>query len=120
RPPRRRAGSRTRCRSAHLPDLPARIRGISRENFTLSRSPEQDRDGREPGRPRRPRAVLPARAWGVRHPERPSGPAATRSGLEPPRLDPVLDEFLAERIAVDAEDLCRPHLIAAGLPEYRA
>src|SRR5262249_4496136 len=47
------------------------------------------------------------------------GPAATRSGLEPARLDPVLDELLTERIAVDAKDLCRPHLIAAGLPEHR-
>jgi hypothetical protein len=41
-------------------------------------------------------------------------------GLEPAGLEPVLDELLAERVAVDAEDLRRPHLIAAGLPEHRA
>src|SRR4029453_17097466 len=41
-------------------------------------------------------------------------------GLEPARLDPVLDELLAERVAIDAEDLRGPHLIAAGLPEDRA
>src|SRR5262249_21006492 len=60
------------------------------------------------------------RCLGVRHAERTAGPAAPRSVLEPARLDPVLDELLAERVAIDAEDLRRPHLIAAGLPEHRA
>src|SRR4030095_11590291 len=41
-------------------------------------------------------------------------------GLELARLDPVLDELLAERVAVDTEDLRGPNLSPPGLPEHRA
>src|SRR5262249_4527634 len=42
---------------------------------------------------------------------------ASRNGVG---IDPVLGELLAERVAVDAEDLSGAHLIALGLPEHGA
>src|SRR5439155_15026596 len=36
------------------------------------------------------------------------------------RVDPVLEELLAQRVPVDAEDLRRPHLVAGRLAQHRA
>src|SRR5256712_9372060 len=47
-----------------------------------------------------------------------SSPGA--SALQPPGVDPVLDELLPERVPVDAEDLRGAHLVAARLAEHGA
>src|SRR5437764_11831938 len=36
------------------------------------------------------------------------------------RVDPVLEQLLAQRVPVDPEDLRRPHLVARRLAEHRA
>src|SRR5262245_57889797 len=52
---------------------------------------------------------------------RPRG--AHKSGIlprDPTRIDAVLEELFAQRVAVDAEDLRRPHLVARRLAQHRA
>src|SRR5438093_9298228 len=42
------------------------------------------------------------------------------SALEPAGIDPVLDQLLPQRVAVEPEELRGLHLVAARLPEHGA